>query len=160
VCVHADVQVPSVDVLRLEDIEFLYKSQRIDDHAMSHDSCNVWAGDAGRHLVQLEYRIADLDRVAGIVSSLKAHNHVGALGQMIDDLAFSFIAPLGTDNYGYWHYTVLQIRDDARWGISPATEHPAYVIRISSLNALKCKTPPLSSHTPLRRRLCPLLLSL
>src|SRR5437764_1155391 len=36
--------------------------------------------------------------MAGVVTTLIAHDNIEALGQQIDDLAFAFIAPLGADD--------------------------------------------------------------
>ena len=44
--------------------------------------------------------VADDERVAGIVAALEAHDHVGAAGQPVDDLAFALVAPLRADD-GY-----------------------------------------------------------
>jgi hypothetical protein len=41
---------------------------------------------------------ADDQRVAGIVAALEAHHALGVIGQPIDDLALTFVAPLGTDD--------------------------------------------------------------
>src|SRR5437868_1031002 len=41
--------------------------------------------------------------MAGIVSALVAHHHVGALAQPIDDLAFALVAPLAADDNHICH---------------------------------------------------------
>jgi hypothetical protein len=41
--------------------------------------------------------------MAGIVAALKADHHVGPLGEPVDDLAFSFVAPLGADDCDVCH---------------------------------------------------------
>ncbi len=41
--------------------------------------------------------------VAGVVAALKADDHIGILGQIVDDAAFAFIAPLGADDCGNGH---------------------------------------------------------
>ena len=38
----------------------------------------------------------DMDRVAGIVAALGTYDHVGLLGEHVDNFAFAFVAPLGT----------------------------------------------------------------
>ena len=38
--------------------------------------------------------------VAGVVTALAADHHIGGLGEVIDDLAFAFIAPLEAGNNG------------------------------------------------------------
>ena len=41
--------------------------------------------------------------MAGIVPTLKPHHKIGPFGQPINDLAFSFIAPLGADDHNIGH---------------------------------------------------------
>ena len=68
---------------------------------------HMGSGDAGRNLVQFEHRIADDDGVTGIIAPLVANNHRGALGQMVHDLAFSLVTPLGADHNDSWHDILL-----------------------------------------------------
>src|SRR5581483_2397892 len=42
--------------------------------------------------------VANLNRMPVIVAALIAHDDIEPLGEQIDDLAFSFIAPLGADD--------------------------------------------------------------
>src|SRR5262245_766683 len=61
--------------------------------------------------MQHERLIADLHGMAGVVSALVARNDLEALGKQIDDLAFSFIAPLGADDCNYFrHKNIAMIR--------------------------------------------------
>ncbi len=55
------------------------------------------AKDAGGDQVEHEFFLVDLDRVAGVVAALETDDDVGLLGEHVDDLAFSFVAPLGAD---------------------------------------------------------------
>ena len=43
-------------------------------------------------------------RMAGVVAALETDDHVGILGQVIDDPAFSFVAPLGAHDGCDWHW--------------------------------------------------------
>jgi hypothetical protein len=48
--------------------------------------------------------VADLDGVSGVVSALIANHNVEPLGEQIDNLAFTFVAPLGAydgDDHGF-----------------------------------------------------------
>ena len=56
------------------------------------------AHDARGQQRQLVDALADDERMAGIVPALEAHDDIGALGEPVDDLAFAFIAPLGTNH--------------------------------------------------------------
>jgi hypothetical protein len=51
--------------------------------------------------VQHERLVADLHGMAGIVSALVAHDDVEPLREQIDNLAFTFVAPLGADDRDY-----------------------------------------------------------
>jgi hypothetical protein len=53
--------------------------------------------------VELEFVALADDRVTGVVAALKANDHLGFLGDEVDDLPLALIAPLGA-NYDYaWH---------------------------------------------------------
>ena len=54
--------------------------------------------------------VADLDRMAGVMATLITDHDVESFSQQVDDLAFSFIAPLGA--YDCDHHVVgFQIPD-------------------------------------------------
>ena len=48
------------------------------------------------------------NRVARVIAPLRAHDDVRVLGEKIDDLAFAFVAPLGTDKDGIRHEMFLE----------------------------------------------------
>jgi hypothetical protein len=45
--------------------------------------------------------------MAGVVAALEADDDIGVLGKQIDDLAFTFIAPLGADDCDVGHIFIL-----------------------------------------------------
>ena len=53
----------------------------------------------------------DDQRMAGVITALKADDNVRVVGEEIDDLAFAFVAPLGADDCNVGH--VLGIRQQA-----------------------------------------------
>ena len=55
--------------------------------------------DARRQQMEYERLIADLNGVAGVVAALVTRDDIEVLGKQINNLAFAFIAPLGTDDY-------------------------------------------------------------
>ena len=55
--------------------------------------------------VQLVDLAVDHKGVAGVVPPLESDDHIGALRQPVDDLAFSFVTPLGSDNNDIGHGT-------------------------------------------------------
>ena len=70
----------------------------IDHHAVADDRQLARPHHARGQQAQLVGRVADDQRVAGIVAALEAHHDVGALGQPVDDLALALVAPLGADH--------------------------------------------------------------
>ncbi len=55
--------------------------------------------DARRDQVELENLLTNGDRVAGVVPSAVAGDDVRLSGEQIGDAAFTFVAPLGTDDH-------------------------------------------------------------
>jgi hypothetical protein len=43
------------------------------------------------------------DGVSGVVAALAADDDVGVIGEVIDDFAFAFVAPLGADENSIGH---------------------------------------------------------
>src|SRR4026208_2235324 len=65
--------------------------------------------DAGRQQVQHKRLVTDLHRVPGVVSALIAHDDVEPLGEQIDDLAFTFVAPLGADHCNHFRHEICAL---------------------------------------------------
>ncbi len=73
-------------------------------HAIADQAQRVVAQDAGRNQVQHGLLAADDERVASVVATLEAHHRPDLRGQQVDDLAFSFVAPLcPEDDYRITH---------------------------------------------------------
>ena len=89
------------DALLRESIRFDEERFRIDDHAVAQHACLAAMHDARRQQVQHKRLIANLNRVARIVPALIARHNVETLGEQIDDLAFTFVAPLGANDCDY-----------------------------------------------------------
>ena len=87
-----------------ESIRFDEESLRIDHHAVAEHARLAAMHDARRQQVQHERLIADLDRVAGVVPALVARDDIETLCEQIDDLAFTFVAPLGADDCNYFFH--------------------------------------------------------
>ena len=88
------------DALLAQALDFGRQRMRIEHDAVADDRELVRAHDAGGQKRQLVDRAADDERVAGIVPALEPHDHVGLLGQPVDDLALALVAPLGAhDNH-------------------------------------------------------------
>src|SRR6185369_5311591 len=89
------------DPLLDEAIGFDEESLRIDDHAVAQHAGLTAMDDARRQQVQHKRLVADLDRMPGVVPALITRDDVEPLREQIDDLAFTFIAPLGADDCDY-----------------------------------------------------------
>ena len=90
------------DTLRLELGRFGDEGMRIENHPVADDR-QLAAHDAGRQQRQLVDLAIDHQRMTGVVTALEAYHHVGALRQPVDDLAFSFVAPLRADDHHIGH---------------------------------------------------------
>ena len=80
-----------------ELIHFDDEMVRIDDDAVADDA-ELAPHHARGQQRQFVADAVDHQRVAGIVTALIAHHHVGALAQPVHDLAFALVAPLGADH--------------------------------------------------------------
>jgi hypothetical protein len=88
------------DPLSDEAIDLLEQRNRIHDHSVPDYTKFPRPENAGGDEVQNVLHTFTDDSVSGIVSSLGADHHIGFLCEKIDDLPFSFIAPLGADHDG------------------------------------------------------------
>src|ERR1041384_186244 len=85
------------DALLLELTDLADQRLRINHHTVTDDGQLALAHDAGRQQRQFVHRVADDERVPGIMATLESHDDVGLLGEPIDDLALAFVPPLGSD---------------------------------------------------------------
>ena len=82
---------------------------RVEHHAVA-DHRRRAAHDAARQQGQFVRLVADDQSVAGVMTALEPHHHVGAARQPIDDLALAFVAPLGADDGDVSHVCSLVAR--------------------------------------------------
>ena len=92
-----------VDPARLEHVELGEEDGRVDDHAVADDGGDARVEDPARHELQLQHLLAVDDRVPGVVPALVAHDHVGRLGQVVDEAALALVTPLGADDHRAGH---------------------------------------------------------
>src|SRR4029078_3422634 len=98
---HDQVGVPGageagqVDAALLEAIQLLHQHLGVDHAAVADHAQGARPEDAARHQPQLVGVLAQPQRVPGVVATLVAGDHVGPLGQRVDDLALALVAPLG-----------------------------------------------------------------
>jgi arylformamidase len=110
-----DVQILRVDInaLRLQFGDLIAEMPGIKHNAVADDRKGP-AHDARREERKLIGFIANHKRMPGIMSALKAHNHVCTAGEPVDDLALAFIAPLGTNHRYVGHAVFLSQRESSR----------------------------------------------
>ena len=89
-----DAQAADVDAPGDQPVELLDQHLGIDHAAVPEQAERVGVEDAARDEPELVRLVADHERVAGVVSALVAGDHVGALGEEVDDLALALVAPL------------------------------------------------------------------
>ena len=85
------------DALRTQPRDFVLQRPRIEHHAVADEGRRP-ADDARRQQRQIVHVLADDQRVAGVMPALEPHDHVGTLGEPVDDLALAFVAPLRADD--------------------------------------------------------------
>ncbi len=76
-------------------LDLLDQMPRVQHDAVADHRQLAAAHHARGQRVQLVDLAVDHQRVARIVPALKARDHIGALGQPVDDLALALVAPLG-----------------------------------------------------------------
>ena len=95
------------DPLPAQLLDFLDEMIGIEDDAVADDRQFPGPNDAGWKQREFVGLAVDHQRMAGVVAALKPHHNVGADRQPVDDLAFSFVAPLGADNDNIGHGRLL-----------------------------------------------------
>ena len=88
-------------------VEFLQNFAHGEHHAIAHNAHDTVAHDAAGNHVQRVALAVDDEGVARVVPALEAHNGVHAVGQVVNNLAFAFIAPLGAYHYDVLVHTML-----------------------------------------------------
>ena len=86
------------DALAAQLLDLLDEMIGIEDDAVADDRQFPRPNNAGRKQRKFVSLAVDHERMAGVMAALEPHHDVGADRQPIDDLALSFVAPLGADN--------------------------------------------------------------
>ncbi len=86
------------DAGRAQRIHLPEERLRVDHHAVPEDAELSFVKDPGGDQVEGVVLVRELDRVAGVVASLVAGDHVELVAEEVDDFAFAFVAPLGSDH--------------------------------------------------------------
>src|SRR5262249_337888 len=87
-----------LDPRRLERLDFADQRRGIDHQPVADHGLFPGPQDPAGNELQDKGLAIDLHRVAGVVPSLIPHNHLKPVRKKVDDLPFSFVAPLGAKN--------------------------------------------------------------
>ena len=110
--------------LGAEFVDFSNKRMWVHNDAVADNSHFAFADNARWQKRQLVAYAVDYQRVARIVAALIAHNDVGALGEPVDYLAFSFITPLGADDNDIRHSNSYPVTGAATFHALARTSNP------------------------------------
>ncbi len=88
-----------VDAAIGEAVELREKSLGIEHDAVADDACHPWMQNARRNLPQNELTVADDDGMARVRPALVANDEIGPLGHDVDELTFTFVSPLRSDDH-------------------------------------------------------------
>ena len=85
---------------------------RFQYHAVTANALNIVMQDARWNHMQYRFFAVNYQSMTGVVAALKTHYGCDFIGQPIDNLALSFIAPLSTnDDYAPSHIPALFVND-------------------------------------------------
>ena len=104
----ADVQAAGhADAGFGEHFDFVDERRGIHHHARSDDDVLLGAQDAAGNQLENIAVFADDDCMAGIVAAGDARDVIKRARQIVNDLAFAFIAPLRANHYDRFHSETL-----------------------------------------------------
>jgi hypothetical protein len=92
------LHVRAIDTLFDQTVDLLQEGDGINDHSIADDRNDRRIQHARGNEMQRKPHSIDHERVAGVMAALIAHNHRHLVGELIGDLAFAFITPLGSDD--------------------------------------------------------------
>jgi hypothetical protein len=92
-----------LDAVLAQSFHFADQADGVADDAIADDAQLVLAQYAGGDEMQDGFLALDDDSMPGVVPAGVTHDHVRLLGEHVNDLAFAFVAPLGTHENGICH---------------------------------------------------------
>lgn len=93
-----DFEFAEFGLLCFGRVDFVEEGPGTDCHAASENAEGVGVEDSGGEEVKFEGFPASYDGVSGVVSTAVTDYIIGLVTEDVDDFAFGFIAPLGSDN--------------------------------------------------------------
>ena len=104
----ADQELRRVDGLGLQHVDLGQEDGGVDHDAVPDHRGDVGVQDAARHQLEGEGLPVHHDGVPGVVAALVADDHLHLLGQEVGELALALIPPLGPDDDGCRHASLLR----------------------------------------------------
>jgi hypothetical protein len=89
-----------VNAARAQRVNFLQKFFRINNYAVTNDTRLVAVEDARRNEMERVAFIAHLHGVTSIGATVVADDHIMLRGEQVNDLSFTFVPPLQSNNGG------------------------------------------------------------
>ena len=86
-----------------ERVDLGHEHRGIEDHPVADDARLPRVEDPAGDEREDRLLAADHEGVPRVVPSLETNDHLGVLGEQVDDLALSLVAPLGTDHHDVRH---------------------------------------------------------
>ena len=109
----AHQQVGAVDAAGFQAVDLLEEHLRIHDHAVADHRGQVRVDDAGGQQVQGVRLVADHHAMARVVAAVEACDIIDLGADQIGRLAFTLVAPLGTDKNNSRHDAPPHSHDSA-----------------------------------------------
>jgi hypothetical protein len=96
---HADPSI-DIDTPSLQAIVLFTETRCVDHHTVAQETPLSRVENTRGNLVKYELIVSDMDGVPRIGSTLETGDQMHVLGENVDDLSFSLVAPLATQNDG------------------------------------------------------------
>jgi hypothetical protein len=91
---------PALDVNAVSNelVNFGEQSFHVEHNPIADGTANAGMEYSARNLMEHERLVGDVDGVAGVCTALVADHPVRSLGKDIDELAFTFVPPLSSND--------------------------------------------------------------
>ena len=95
----AELNVRNADPLIRQAFHFLHQTDRVHNHAVADHARRAFTQDPGGYQVEDQFPVFRFHGMSCIVPALKTDHHLGVTRQNVNDLAFTFIAPLDANKH-------------------------------------------------------------
>jgi hypothetical protein len=112
----------------LERRDLFQQRSRIDHHSVPDHCLNPWSQNTARDQLEHEFLMPDEYRVPRVMPSLVARNGVEFLGKQVDDLAFSFIAPLCAEHNQITHEFGVRAQEIVARTATKSSKNPSFQV--------------------------------